>query len=265
MLCYNSVVMKRHSLIVITILLFISGCTLITKSELKAEDVPLKEGTRYETYANDSGKTPSVKVSFDLKGPWDFSRGPTDVVMKSVIVKKSKAADAKQFPEAKLAEKILSSSLTTSFTTYNFTTLGEQALFLYGQSSAPNVPEFKPRKYDRPERLLKFPLKVGTRWSDTFQVAGEPPTTVKADKKVVSQNTVVLPAGTFRGCFLIQIKRTTKRPVDEQEVGNKQIIYVWWAQGVGPVAWIIGEPNGVKETFKQADYFFRLKDYEVPE
>lgn len=256
--------MKWRWLIIITFLLIGSGCSLFTKSELTAEDIPLKEGTKYETYANDPGKTPNVRVSFNLEGPWDFSKGPTDIVMKSVIIKKNKTADAKQFPEAKLAEKILPSSLTARFTVYNFTTLSDQALLLYGQSSAPGVPEFKPRKYDRPERLLKFPLKVGTRWSDTFQVAGEPPTMVTADKKVISQGTVVLPAGTFRDCFLIQIKRTSRRPLEGKELESKQIIYVWWAPGVGPVAWIIGPSDGIEEKFNQADYFFRLKSYEVP-
>lgn len=263
-MCYNSLVMQWRFLFVTTILLAVSGCSLFIKSELEAEDIPLKEGTKYETYANYSEKTPVVKVSFNLKGPWDFSKGPTDVVMKSIIIKKSKASDAKQFPKAKVAERVLASSLTAGFTVYNFTSLTDEALLLYGQSSSPKVPDFKARTYDRPERLLKFPLKVGTRWRDTFQVAGDPPTTVRADKKVVSQNTVILPNYTFRGCFLIQIKRTTTRPIDGEEAKSKQIIYVWWAPEVGPVAWIIGEPNGVKETFKQADYFFRLKSYEVP-
>lgn len=254
----HTVMKWRWLPVTLFLIVLLAGCK--PKTELVPEDVPVRSGTTYETYSNDPNKTTDVAVSFDLKGPWDFSEGPTDAVMESVFVAKAKAADAKQYPQAKLAEKVLPNRLTSDFTTYNFVSVEERALLLYGQSSSPPFPEIKPRVYDKPERLLVFPLKVGTRWTDTFKVSAGTDTTVTARKAVLARGAVTVPAGAF-DCYLVQITRMVK----EEGETTKQYVYVWWSADVGPVAWIIGEPDGARQTFKRADYFYRLKSYKVEE
>ncbi len=255
--------MLTRRLFVLTFLMFslvLSGCLFGIKRQLTADDIPLSKGSYFESYVNDNEDP--VDVSFALQGPWDFSKGPADGIVKSRLISKDDAEDHKKYPMAQVVEEVLPTDFTLGFTIFNFNAKSDKALLSYGQNFDPKVGFGEPLIYEEPERLLRFPLKVGDKWTDELVIEREHPIRQTVKREVISRGQVKVPAGTFYDCFMIRITRTV-----ESDFGgdSRTIIYTWWASGVGPVAVISSQVGEKSMVFKQADYVSRLRRYRISE
>ena len=237
------------------------GCQLIPQKTLTSEDIPSKVGTSYIVWQNAAGGQ-AVKVDFDMEGPWDFSNGPKDTSVKSMLVDKKKAAGAEHYGEATYAEKVLPSGPTDGFTSYNYVSKSKEALCSYGQSATPGQDGPIIKTYDKPERLLKFPVSVGKSWRDTIKTNEKETVVITIERAVVARGMVTVPAGTFYNCFMVRIKRTIKAAGSEP---TKSMMYIWYAPDVGPVAAVGRQSYESTKLFKDADYVFRLKEYKIAE
>ncbi len=244
--------------LIIIPMIVVAGCKIGPKKELTSKDIPLGVGTSYESYANISEGP--INVSFNNDGPWDFSKGPKEGVVKSKLIKKEKAPEYKRFPRAQVVEQVLPSDFTRGFSIYNFIDSTDEKLVSYGQNWSPKETYGKVLLFEEPERLLKFPLKVGDSWTDKLKIQGEGKVSQVVEKEVVSRGQVVVPAGTFHNCFMVRIKRTVKADVGGD---SWTIMYMWWAPDIGPVAVINSQVGEKSNIFKQADYFSRLKKYKI--
>jgi hypothetical protein len=244
--------------VIVSIAAVAAGCTFIPKASLTDSDIPSAAGTSYTAYQNPLGEP--VEVTFSNTGPWDFSRGPTSVTVKSVLVRKDGAAANKQFPEADYAEKVLPSSFTSGFTAYNYTSLDTSSLSSYGQSVTPGPDGPIVKTYDKPERLLKLPAGVGDEWTDVITLAEKEPVVITLNRKVIARGQVKVPAGSFYDCFMVRLLKTVKAGESQP---SRTIMYFWWAPNVGLVAAIGSQPDETKMSFTQADYLFRLKSYKI--
>lgn len=256
-----------------------SGCTIGIKKQLSSEDIPLTYGSTFQSYVNTANYP--VAVSFDLKGPWDFREGPTGDSVNSVLVKRSQAINTASYKQATTVEKVLPSSFTLDFTVFNFIGKDAKAIYSYGQDYLPKGAGSKQLEFEKPERLLVFPLTVGKSWIDELKIKDskeksidtgqpEPEHGSEVDqvvrKQVVARGQVRVPAGTFYNCFMVKVVRTVKAvPHDTQEFGQDTttIMYIWWAPDVGPVAVVSSLAGETSNEFTQAQYFSRLKDYRI--
>lgn len=240
------------------------GCTLLPKTTLSDKDIPTQPGTTYSSYQSATNAA-AVSVSFNLKGPWDFTAGPKDVIVRSRLVQKIDAINNDGFSEASYAEKVLPSDYTGGFTAYNYASISKKSLNSYGQSFSPGISGPIIKKFDRPERLLVFPVRVGDAWKDTVSVKASDqettPIVMNIERTVVARGQVKVPAGAFFDCFLVRVIKYVK--AGEGASPEKTILYVWWAPGIGPVAAIGSQQNEKALVFSQADYVFRLKSYNI--
>lgn len=252
--------LKRRlaSIILIAVSGILTGCMIGIKQELTAGDIPITMGSRFESYVNQQ-EVP-VDVSFRLEGPWDFTRGPSDGVVKSQIVALDSVPYYRRYPDAKVVEKVLPTDYTLGFTAHNYIKETDDGVFIYGQSTYPTGDFAEPLVYDEPERLLKFPLRVGDAWTDKLKIEGEARISQVVVKTVVARGQVVVPAGTFFNCFMIRIVRTVEA---EQGADTRTIMYIWWAPDVGPVAVINSQTDELDLAFGTANYFSRLKSYSI--
>jgi hypothetical protein len=259
----NYRIMPRPRLFLITFMLLvaatIAACSIVPKKSLTDVDFPATAGTTYASFQNQIGQP--AEVSFTSDGPWDFSQGPKSVTVKSVLVKKTDAAGQSQFGEATYAEKVMPSKFTNGYTTYNFASITKASLNSYGQSSTPGPNGPIVKTYDRPERLLKFPVRLGDSWTDTITTAEEDPVVIELKREVIARGQVKVPAGSFFNCFMIRLTKIAKAKDDTQ--ATRTIMYFWWAPEVGLVAAVGSQPDEAKMYFSQADYIFRLNSYEV--
>ncbi len=236
-----------------------AGCSLFPVTTLTDIDIPVTEGTEYIAYQNPVDR--QIAVSFTKDGPWDFTGEPVGVQVKSALVKKTSAAAFKQFGGAKYAEKVIPSDFTNGFTTYNFAAISPSSLDSYGQSTTPGPDGPIVKTYDKPERLLKFPVSVGDTWTDTITTTEKEPVVYELKREVVARGQVKVPAGSFFNCFMVRLTRTVKSAGDTQP--TRTIMYFWWAPDVGLVAAVGSQPDETQMYFTQADYLFRLKSYKV--
>jgi hypothetical protein len=249
----------RRTIVISLSLLTVAGCGLVPKTSLTAADIPLGPGTSYVAYQNKT-TIDGAAVKFDPQGPWDFTATGDDAVVKSSLIKVGQAANHNLFPGATYAEKVLPSDFTGGFTSYNFGGESDAALFVFGQSVTPADNGTKIKRYERPERLLVFPLVVGKSWSDVITVKDGVTTTFDVVRKVLARGEVKTAAGTFTDCFLVRSIRQMREP---GAAATRTVIYTWWAPGVGPVAAIGGQPGEKSLILTQADYMFRLKTYKI--
>lgn len=237
----------------------IGGCQTAPKKVFVSADIPVGVGTVYEAYQNNPGGD-TAKINISAEGPWDFSAGPSAVVVKSQIVKVSKGADYNAFPEATYVEKIFASEFTGGAIAYNFASLSASSLQSFGQSVAPKGKESVFKRFTKSERLLVFPLRVGDKWTDTMKIEGESGSGYEIAKEVVSRGSVKVPAGLFFDCFMVRITKTT---LSNDGSKIRSLIYTWWAPGTGLVAAAGSNPGEEKQYFDQAAYLFRLKSYKI--
>ncbi len=236
-----------------------AGCALFPSTSLTDLDIPVAQGTEYAVFQNPVDE--EVAVSLTKDGPWDFTDGPTDVIVKSKLVKKTDAAANARFGQAKYAEMVLPSSFTGGFTTYNYAAITPASLNSYGQSFAPGPDGPIVKTYDKPERLLKFPVKIGDEWTDVITTNEKPPVTFELNRKVIARGQVKVPAGSFFNCFMVRLIRTVRTTGETQP--TKTIMYFWWAPDVGVVAAVGSQPDEKEMFFSQADYLIRLKSYRI--
>ena len=236
----------------------LSGCVFGIKKQLTAEDIPLNKGSYFESYVNYSGEP--VKVNFSLKGPWDLTKGPTDGLVRSRLVGKDSVVDHEKYPHAQIVEEVLPTDFTLGFTAFNYNAKTDKALLSYGQNWDPKEKFGDPLVYKEPEHLLRFPVTVGASWTDELTVEGEKKVRQIVKREVVSRGQVKVPAGTFYNCFLIRITRTVKTDYGDD---SRTILYMWWAQDIGPVAVMASQVDETSLVFKQADYVSRLRRYRI--
>lgn len=247
------------SVAIVVASMFIASCGLSPKTTLVAADLPVGFGTSFQAYQNRGGDTART-VSFDLKGPWDFTKSGDDMVVRSRIIKVSQAPAHEHFTSATYAEEVLPTVQTGGDASYNFVAMSTSALTAYGQSSgvADGGPRYK--QYTKPERLLVFPLTVGSNWQDTVVADNSPGQSYSIARRVVAQGQVKTPAGVFFDCFMV---RVTREPTGAGGREARTIMYVWWAPNIGPVAAVGSQPGEKKLVFTDAAYVFRLKSYKV--
>ena len=254
---------RKQSIIRMGLFLIITaglgGCQLIPKKALTSVDIPSKVGTSYIVWQNKAGGQTS-KIDFDLEGPWDFSTGSKERLVKSILVDKKKAVGADNYDKASYAEKVLPADSTDEFTLYNYVSKSKEALCSYGQSATPGPDGPIIRTYDKPERLLRFPASVGKSWRDTIKTDEKETVIITIERTVVARGQMTVPAGTFFNCFMVRVKRTIKANGGEP---TTSMMYIWYAPDVGPVAAVGHQSYESTKPFKEADYIFRLRDYKI--
>ncbi len=239
--------------------LMAGGCALSPKTKIVAQDIPVTTGTTFAAYQN-SGLEATRTVSFDVKGPWDFTQRSGDAIFRSRLVKVSQAPANGQFPEADYAEEVFPSVQSGDVPLFNFISRSASALSVYGQSSVDSdgTPTFK--RYTNPERLLVFPAAVGSSWTDTIASKDTPARKYTVARTVVARGEVLTPAGAFFDCLMVRVVR---EPVAAGKQTERTVMYVWWAPGIGPVAAVGSQAGETKTLFTQAAYIWRLQSYNI--
>ena len=129
---------------------------------------------------------------------------------------------------------------------YSFTYVAEDpsgVLTVANQDSGDVEPTLK----DPPEYLLKRPIKTGTTWAATLNPGNGHSVPSKATIESTDE-TVDVPAGTFKGCVKVHVVGNTKGTTDQDA-------YMWFAPSVGMIK-IIEKEGGtassmVLESFKK--------------
>jgi len=111
-----------------------------------------------------------------------------------------------------------------------------------------------------PNYVLKAPLRLGARWSSTWQSAqASGPFILPTTKSITGTNqTITVPAGTFRGCVLVTIAGSAPLPGTDAllEVSGRE----WYAPDVGYVKGIFREKvDGAPQ--QTAEMVFELQSY----
>lgn len=223
--------------------------------------VPVGTEMRYfQNFTEDlaGNPRPLVPVEFDLKGPWDFSEGPTEAEMVWTAIDRKSAPDAVNFPDAPLIGRMDISNLTHF---YSFDRKDEDGVKKWGWASysylskVPRIATYNPPSYD-----LRYPLDVGRSWENEYKIVYSglgpvEPHGVKETIKYIASNRVVTPFDTYGNCILIQYKTTTVR---EGEMSSTTC-YSWRVPEVGKVVTIISKENEENEVFTEAHLISRLK------
>jgi hypothetical protein len=216
---------------------------------LDADDVKLQPGMKYVFTANSPGRT--TDVDFNLEGPWDFTDGPDQTTLTMSTLDSENAPGAEYFNDASVA--VYSTwSHGRSKSNYSFQSFDSDLWLAYGYSGEAGLVRFKD-----PSQAMIFPASIGDSWVDEYQqVEAGSSTDIKAENRLVSFNTLTVPAGTF-DAYLLQIKVTSSN-------GGKPTVtwdYVWLAPGIGRTAEIISQPAEKDEVFDRAYAFYRLEQY----
>ena len=233
-----------------------------TEGVFTMNDWPTTVGleTRYfanKAYDANYNPLPPAPISFNLQGPWDFSNGPTEDEVVSTIVDKSRATDAANFPGANLVERTdVGEMYDDAFFNNNTGGLnlpGESNHYMI--SKVPTIYTYGPGYY-----YLKYPLKKGLTWTDTYKTtesgfgAGAPSDLVRASK-VIAVNQIKTPFKSYDRCFLVQSRREQHWP-DKTEV---TYWYGWVVPNVGIVVEVKSVNGETNEVFTSAQRFWRLK------
>lgn len=230
---------------------------------------PLQEGESYyysgPTYNEQTHEwyTTPLPVSFNLEGPWDFSQGPTDETLIVTTKNASNDPNHADFPGA-------------TYVTYKGWQYGTDSRFYSKDTNivqehgwvedvtylGRNIYIYK---YDVPNFLVCFPIKVGQVWENNFSIIrdGKPIATTSRKKTVISKNRLVVPAGTYDDAYLVQVKGS-----QTFEGVNKTFCnYIWYIPYIGMVVYIGSLDNEPNEVYVQAQLFERLKftTYAKPE
>jgi len=117
------------------------------------------------------------------------------------------------------------------------------------------------RSYSDGVNVLKFPMGVGSTWTENYtETEGGRVLDVTAENTVLAMGRVRVPAGAFNNGYLLQNKVT----VTSGGVSTVTWDYIWFVPGVGRVAEIISQPGEKKDVFRSAKSFFRLQEYHLP-
>lgn len=225
------------------------GAAPVVVDGLTAADLTLEDGTVAIFSANSTRA--GADVSFDLEGPWDFSDGSDAFTMTMETLAASDAPFSDDFPDASI---VVYSSWEPALVEakYSFQDLDDNAWRAYGEANENSVVTFS-----GPSRALLFPARVGDQWTDTYEkVEGDVVTGIVAENRIVSLNTLAVPAGEF-DAFLLQSRITATR--DRQSVTTWD--YTWLVPGIGRAAEIVSLPDEKEAVFERAYIFYRLESH----
>ena|SRR5664280_634007 len=114
--------------------------------------------------------------------------------------------------------------------------------------------------YEPPYLAWKFPFGVGDSWSSQSNVVisgyAEATGTLALTSRVVSMNSIRVPAGDYVKCYLIQDR---SQEVISDGTSYSWISYTWFVPGVGIVASISSANGEIYDVFTQASKIERLK------
>lgn len=236
----------------------------VEKSELtfNKNDYPTTVGleTRYfshKQYDDNNNQLPPAQVSFNLEGPWDFSTGPADDEVVTTVIDKTQAPDMASFPAANLVDRTDVGQVYDDAYWVN----DQEGLKLLGEanhymiSKVPTVYTYTP-----PWFLLKYPLKKGLTWQDSYQnteagFGAGASCNINRTSRVVAVNQIKTPFKSYDRCFLVQVRKEELKPTGT--VGTYW--YGWYVPNVGCVVEIKSVDGEVNEVFTQAQRFRRLK------
>jgi hypothetical protein len=140
---------------------------------------------------------------------------------------------------------------------YNFQDKSADAWRSFGRLG----PEERLRTYSTGVNVLKFPMGVGSTWTENYTQTEDGQTVdITAENTVLAEGRVRVPAGAFNNGILLQNKVTVTS-------GRQSTVtwdYIWFVPGVGRVAEIISQPGEKKEVFHSARSFYRLQEYHLP-
>lgn len=142
-------------------------------------------------------------------------------------------------------------------TEYNYQDISADAWRSFGRVG----PEDRLRTYSGGVGVLRFPIDVGSTWTETYtQTEDGNSVDITAENTVLARGRVRVPAGAFNDCYLVQNKVT----VSAGRGATVTWDYIWFVPGVGRVAEIVSQPAEKKEVFRTARSFYRLQEYHLP-
>ena len=251
------------------ILLVVAGATvgvltatgvIFTGPMFSADDLPMQTGLEYTYYnATDEateGRGSPVSVSFTLEGPWDFVEAPTSSEITVSYVDPKAQEASSEFPSADTCRRMGNNYKYFVKSSESVRILGEDYPGEYYAEGVRMLTEYSP-----PRTTYRFPFRVGDRWeSVSDQIAVDYPSAslhYHVTTKVISRNSIKVPAGQFATCYLLQVKE------DDVLVDGTSIHrfhYAWVVPNVGRVAFIEGYEDETQEVFSQAAGYTVLKE-----
>lgn len=144
-----------------------------------------------------------------------------------------------------------------SGTEYNFQNKDDTGWRSFGRMG----PKERLRSYSDGVNVLKFPMGVGSTWTENYTETEDGRTVdVTAENTVLAMGRVRVPAGAFNNGYLLQNKVT----VTSGDTSTVTWDYIWFVPGVGRVAEIVSQPGEKKDVFRTARSFYRLQEYHLP-
>lgn len=94
-----------------------------------------------------------------------------------------------------------------------------------------------------PSYSIKYPIRVGTSWSDTVTSSSKPKISVPVKNTIKSIDEVVtVPAGTFKECLKIKGIGSVQKRLDGNSTVSIDIeAYAWYTPDVGLIKMILKE------------------------
>jgi hypothetical protein len=218
-----------------------------------AMDLLTDVGSRLDYAANAPGT--SVRVDFDLDGPWIFKNGPEAATLSTTIVEKADAPSQNEFPDAAIAARY-SWTPDAGMIEYNFQSKDDSSWRSFGWSG----PGQALRIYSAGVNVLRFPAAAGDSWTENYsQTADGKVMEITAENQVVARNQLTVPAGTY-DAVLLQTKVTATQEGKTTVTWD----YIWFVPGIGRAAEIISNPGEGNEVFNTAASFYRLQGFTAP-
>lgn len=219
----------------------------------------LREGQKMEYYLpsiEDYTESKAIDVKFDLKGPWDFSKGPDDLVATDTVKKADEVEGSEDFEGATavMAREYqdVTEDLFVSQDEEGFNGVG----MIYDYSKVEGGTVFN-LAYTEPDVYMKYPLKIGDSWDSEYDTEdkGEKMSTETRARKVIAKNSIKVPAGTFSDCYMVRGDAT-------YDQGNGRVsftAYSFYVPDVGLVATVTSLDDETDDTFDKARDLVRLK------
>lgn len=227
------------------------GLSSLDEEAFTSADLPLATGTVLEYGASLPGAR--TQVSFDIDGPWDFSRQTASATLTTEYIDLDDSPAAEEFPGAALVSRY-SWKGSTRPDEYVYQSLEDDSWRVFGRSdeTGDNLIELSGTS-----RALLFPLSVGDNWTDSYvETTDGVDRDVTVEYEALTRNTIELPAGDY-DAFLVRARVTDVGPDDTATA----IVYTWFAPGVGRVAEIVSSSGETAETFAVADAFYWLTNF----
>jgi len=201
-------------------------------------------------------------VSISLAGPWDFTQGPEEGTRTQEYIPGASVPESTRFPGANVVRRDNDGLMNA----VGFFKWDSSAANWMGWSYQNNyMPTAQFMTADPPDLAFRFPFKVGDSWGSqcNMAVSGnvDATGTYTDNCRVVSLNSIRVPAGDFDKCYLI-LDHTQESYSDG--TNDSRVSYTWVVPGVGSVAGITSANGEINDVFTQATHIARLKEIHNP-